>query len=578
MDRLLRVDMSTGKVSSNPVPDEYRGLGGRGLTSTIIAREVDPRAHPLAVENKLVIAPGLLSGTPAACSGRLSIGAKSPLTGGIKESSPGGVAAMKLARLGIAAIIVEELPQKDELYILHVSREDARLEPATKLKGRGNNDTVAILSEEFGDKVGYLSIGQAGEMKLSASSIAATDMDNRPCRHAGRGGLGAVMGSKHLKAIVIDDRGTEPVPMGDSHEFLRFNRMWSSSVLADPATGQGMPIFGSPAAVTIINKEGALPTRNFRFGQFEKVEEVSGKKLRQTIKERGGKLTLPCSPGCVVRCHRTYHGKDGKFMGKSPEYETLWAFGPNLEIGDLDAIAELGNLCNDYGVDTIDTGVAIAMAMEAGLIEFGDARGALELAREIGRQSYLGRIIASGAATAARVFGVARVPVVKGQAMVAYDPRVIKGMGVTEAKSTMGADHGAGYMVGVNLGWVPNWRNVPKLQVEGQVEASRAIQTFQTAMDSTGLCQFTHTPLLNSRKAFSGVTGMLNTKFGWQMHRREFMALGKSLLKMEHEFNLAAGLGPATDRLPLFFYKEPLPPLNSTFDIPENEMAKFYNF
>jgi aldehyde:ferredoxin oxidoreductase len=348
--------------------------------------------------------------------------------------------------------------------------------------------------------------------------------------------------------------------------------------MADPATGQGMPIFGSPVAVSIINKEGALPTRNFRFGQFEGADEISGKKMRQNIKERGGRLTLPCSPGCVVRCHRTYNDKDGNPMGKAPEYESVWAFGANLEINDLDAIVELGNLCNDYGVDTIDTGVAIAMAMEAGIIEFGDARGALELVREIGRQSYLGRILGSGAAVTARVLGVGRVPVVKGQAMVAYDPRVIKGMGVTEAFSTMGADHGAGYMVGVNLNWLPKWRHVPKLQVEGQVKVSREIQIFQAAMDSTGLCQFTHTPLLNSRRAFAGVIGMLNTKFGWQWQRKDFIAKGKKILKLEHEFNLNAGLGPTTDRLPLFFYKEPLPPLNSVFDIPESEMAKFHNF
>jgi aldehyde:ferredoxin oxidoreductase len=578
MDKFIRIDMSTGKVTTTPVPEEYKSFGGRGLTSSIIAREVDPQAHPLAEENKLIIAPGLLSGTPAACSGRLSIGAKSPLTGGIKESSPGGVPAMKFARLGIAAVIFENLPPKDELYILHLDREGARLEPGNKLKGMGNNDTVATLTQEFGDKVGYLSIGQAGEMKLAASSIAATDMENHPCRHAGRGGLGAVMGSKGIKAIIIDERGTDPVPLGNSSEFLRFNKMWAEAVLADPATGQGMPIFGSPAAVTILNKEGALPTQNYRRGQFEKVEDISGKKLRQTIKERGGKLTLPCSPGCVVRCHRTYHNKEGQFAGKSPEYETIWAFGPNLEIGDLDVIAELGNLCNDYGVDTVDTGVAVAMAMEAGIIKFGDGQGALNLVREIGRQTYLGRIMGSGAAIAARIFGVARVPVVKGQAMVAYDPRVIKGMGVTESKSTQGADHGAGYMVGVNLGWLPNWRSVPKLQIEGQVDASRDIQIFQTAMDSTGLCQFTHTPLLNSPDAMTGVVGMLNTKFGWQWERKDFIAYGEKLMKAEHEFNLAAGLGPATDRLPLFFYKEELPPINSVFDIPEEEMARFFNF
>ena len=578
MDKLLRVDMSTGKVSFSEVPPEYQGLGGRGLTSTIISREVDPRAHPLSEDNKLVITTGLLSGTPASCSGRLSIGAKSPLTGGIKESSPGGVAALKLARLGIAAIIVEGIPPGNGLYTLEVDTKGARLSPADKLKGLGKNDTVAALTGQHGDKVGYISIGQAGEMKLPASSIATTDMDNIPCRQAGRGGMGAVMGSKHLKAIILDDSGTGPVPLGNNQEFIRYNRMWAESVMADPATGQGMPIFGSPVAVTIMNKEGALPTRNFRFGQFEGADDISGKKMRQNIKEQGGRMTMPCSPGCVVRCHRTYHGKDGKLIGKAPEYETIWAFGPNLEINNLDAIVELGNLCNDYGVDTVDTGVAIAMAMEAGIIEFGDAQGTLELVREIGRQSYLGRILGSGAAVTARVLGVGRVPVVKGQAMVAYDPRVIKGMGVTEAMSTMGADHGAGYMVGVNLNWLPKWRYVPKLQVEDQVKVSREIQTFQTAMDSTGLCQFTHTPLLNSRRAFAGVIGMLNTKFGWQWRRKDFMARGKQILKAEHEFNLKAGLGPATDRLPLFFYREPVPPLNTTFDIPDSEMAKFYNF
>lgn len=578
MDRLLRIDMSTGKASFSEIPPKYQRLGGRGLTSTVIAHEVDPRAHPLTGDNKLVLSPGLLSGTPAACSGRLSIGAKSPLTGGIKESSPGGVAALKLARLGIAAIIIEGLPPEDTLYTLSIDTSGAHLSPSPELKGLGNNDTVATLSRQYGERVGYITIGQGGEMKLAASSIAVTDMDNVPCRQAGRGGMGAVMGSKRLKAIVLNDSGTRPVPLGDSREFLRYNRMWSGSVMADPATGQGMPAFGSPVAVTIINKEGALPTRNFRFGQFDGADEISGKKLRQNIKERGGRLTLPCSPGCVVRCHRTYRDKEGQPMGKAPEYETIWAFGPNLEINDLDAIVELGNLCNDYGVDTVDTGVAIAMAMEAGILEFGDARGALALVREIGRQSYLGRILGSGAAVAARVLGVGRVPVVKGQAMVAYDPRVIKGMGVTEATSTMGADHGAGYMVGANLNWMPKWRYVPKLQVEGQVKVSREIQIFQTAMDTTGLCQFTHTPLLNSRRAFAGVIGMLNTKFGWQRQRKDFMATGKKLLKLEHEFNLSAGLGPTTDRLPLFFYREPIPPLNSVFDIPENEMAKLYNF
>jgi len=578
MTKFIRVNVNSGEIKYQDIPEEYKGLGGRGLTSSIIAAEVDPHAHPLAAENKLVIATGLLSGTVAACSGRLSIGAKSPLTLGIKESSPGGVAAQKLAHLGIMAIIAEDLPTDGKLRLLHVDKSGARFEPADDITGLGNYDAVKKLTEKYGDKVAYVTIGQAGELKLSAASIAVTDPENAPNRHAGRGGLGAVMGSKGIKAIVIDDSGADKVDVGNREEFIKYNKMWATAVTDDPATGQGMPAFGSPVAVSIMNKEGAFPTRNFRSGEFEGSREISGKALRNNIKERGARMTLPCSPGCVIRCSRNYLGPNGEDWGKAPEYETIWAFGGNLAIDDLDIIAECNWMCNDFGVDTVDTGVALGMAMEAGIIEFGDGPGTLKLMREIGKCSYLGRILGSGAAVAARVLGVSRVPVVKGQAMVAYDPRVIKGMGVTESTSTMGADHGAGYMVGPNLGWTPNWRNIPKLQTEGQVEASREIQQFQTMMDCTGLCQFAHTPLLNTEDAFTGVVGMLNTMYGLNWKREDFIRKGATLLRMERQFNLDAGLSPAADRLPLFFYKEPVPPLNEVFDVPEKELAEFYNF
>ncbi len=469
MDKFLRIDMTTGKATLSEIPARYSGLGGRGVTSAVTASEVHPQCHPLAEENKLVIAPGLLTGTPAFSSGKLSIGAKSPLTGGIKESSTGGLAGQKLARLGIAAVVIEGLPPPDSAYIIHIGGNGAAIIPAEELKGLGNNDTVAKLTERYGDKAGYISIGEAGEMKLAASSIATTDMDNVPCRHAGRGGLGAVMGSKGVKAIIVDDSGTPSAPVGDLKEFARYNKTWAKSLLDDPNTGRGMPAYGSAAGTSIMDQEGAFPTKNFRYGQFESASNISGKTMRRIIKERGARQTLPCSPGCVIRCHRTYFDKDGNYLGKGPEYETIWAFGANLEIDDLDVVVELGEICDDCGVDTIDTGVAIAMAMEAKIKQFGDGQGALELAREIKKGSYLGRILGSGAATAARVFGVNRVPVVKGQAMVAYEPRVIKGMGVTMATSPMGADHTSGYCTAANLGWTKNWRYVPKLQVWGRL-------------------------------------------------------------------------------------------------------------
>lgn len=583
MSRFLRINMTTGKATFRPIPAEYVGLGARGLTSAVIANEVHPLCHPLAEENRLVIAPGLLTGTTAFSTGRVSFGAKSPLTGGIKETSAGGVAGQKLARLNIAAIVIEGLPPQDKSYIIHIDSNGARILPADELKSLGNNDTVAKLTEKYGDKVGYISIGQAGEMKLTASSIATTDMENRPWRHAARGGLGAVMGSKGIKAIIVDDKGTSSVSVGDSKGFARYNKMWAKGVLDDSATGKGMPAFGSLAALSIINEEGAFPTRNFRYGQFEGVSKISGKAMRAIIKERGGEgykqyLTMPCSPGCVIRCHAIYHDKDGNCLGKRPEYETQWAFGANLEIDEPDMIVKLSEACDDCGIDTIDTGVALAMAMEAGIKQFGDGEGALELAKEIGKGSYLGRILGSGAATAAKVFGVSRVPVVKGQAMIAYDPRVIKGMGVTLATSTMGADHSAGYCVGPNLNWIPNWRYVPKLQVEGQVDLSRDIQIFQAAMDCTGLCQFAHTPLLNEPEALRGVIGMLNTLYGWSWSSDDFTALGKKVLKMEREFDIRAGFSPLMDRLPRFFYTEPVPPLNTVFDIPDSELDSLYNF
>ncbi len=191
--------------------------------------------------------------------------------------------------------------------------------------------------------------------------------------------------------------------------------------------------------------------------------------------------------------------------------------------------------------------------------------------KEVGKGSYLGRILASGAANCAKILGVSRVPEVKGQAMVAYDPRVLKGMGVTEALSTQGADHGAGYMTGTNLGWTPNWRSVPKLQVEGQVDAARELHQFQTAMDGTGLCQFLHTPLLNTAAAMVGVLGMINTMYRRKWSQADFTAHGADILKKEREFNLAAGISKAQDRLPV-------PPLDTVFDIPDEELDRFYNW
>ncbi|MCD6506977.1 hypothetical protein J7M22_10180 [Candidatus Poribacteria bacterium] len=376
------------------------------MTSAIVSSEVPPNCYPLDENNKLVIAPGLLGGTPAPCSGRLSVGAKSPLTGGIKEANAGGTAAQKLSRLDIAAIVVEGKPEDGKLYMLKIDKDGAELLDASDLKGLGNYDTVAKLMERYGDRISCISIGQADEMKMSAASVAVTDTEGRPTRHAGRGGMGAVMGSKGLKAIVVDDSGTERVSMADPDAFRAASRKFARLLASHPVTGETLPTYGTNALANVINEAGAYPTRNFSSGQFEGTDKISGETQRETIIKRGGLPKHPCHPGCVIQCSRIYMDKDGNYLTKGPEYETVWANGANLGIDDLDAIATMDRLYDDYGLDTIEMGVALGVAMEAGIKEFGDAQGAIELIKEVGKGTPLGRILGNGAAVTGQAFGV----------------------------------------------------------------------------------------------------------------------------------------------------------------------------
>lgn len=576
MGKILRVNMSELKVSEEAIPPAYEGIGGRALTSTVVLAEVPPTCHPLGKENKLVIAPGLLGGTAAPVSGRLSVGAKSPLTGTIKESNAGGTAAHLLARLGITALIVEGKPREDQLYQLVITPKGAELRPADALRGLGNYDTVARLVQELGEKVSCLTIGQAGEMRLSAASIAVTDRENRPTRHAGRGGLGAVMGSKGLKAIVVDAAGAGNVPVSDPELFREACRKFAKALQEHPVTGEGLPTYGTNILASIINEAGGYPTRNFSEGQFEGTHKISGEAQLDVIQQRGGVPKHACHVGCIIACSRIYLDKEGNYLTKGPEYETIWAHGAHCGIDDLDAIARMDRMEDDFGLDTIEIGVALGVAMEAGIKQFGDAAGAIALVEEIGRGTPLGRILGSGAAVTGRVFGVERVPVVKGQALPAYDPRAIKGIGVTYATSTMGADHTAGYSVAPNILRVGG--EVNPLDPEGQVELSRNLQVATAAVDSTGLCLFVAFALLDNPEAFGALCQMIGAKEGTPLTPDDVSALGQRVLKVEREFNRKAGFTSLDDRLPAFFKEERLMPHNALFDVPDAELDTLFNF
>jgi aldehyde:ferredoxin oxidoreductase len=580
MDKILRINMGAAggpKATVTPVGD-YAGLGGRAMTSGIVSKEVPPLCHPLGENNKLVIAPGMLSGSTAAMSGRISVGCKSPLTGGIKEANAGGQPSQMIARLGYAAIVLEGRPKDGALYKVFINKDGVKITPADKLKMLGNYDTVEKIKAEFGDKVSVISIGPAGEMKLAAASIACTDMELRPTRHAGRGGVGAVMGSKGVKAIVIDDAGTKMRSPKDSEAFKDATKRWVEGLRKHPVSGQGLPAYGTNVLTNVINEAGGYPTKNFMWGRFDGCSKISGETQAALENQRGGEgsATHGCHRGCIIRCSGTYYDKDGHYMTKQPEYETVWAHGGNCGIDDLDSIAMLDRMDDDFGLDTIEMGATVGVAMEAGLAKFGDAQAAINLVKEVGKGTPLGRILGSGAAVTGKVFGVERVPVVKGQSMPAYDPRGVQGIGVTYATSTMGADHTAGYAVATNILGVGG--KVDPLKPEGQAELSRNLQIATAAIDSTGMCLFTAFPIMDQPETFQALIDVINSFFGLKLTANDVTELGKSVLKKEREFNIQAGLTSEHDRLPEFFKKEPLPPHNITFKVTDKDLDSVFNW
>jgi len=578
MEKILRIDMGAEggpKTSETPV-GEYAGLGGRAMTSAIVSKEVPPLCHPLGAENKLVISPGLLSGTTGVISGRVSVGCKSPLTGGIKESNAGGQAGQILAKLGYAAIVIEGKPKTDDMYKIFINKDGVNISVDSTLKMLPNYDLVEKMKQEFGDKIACISIGPAGEMKMSAASVAITDMELRPTRHAGRGGTGAVMGSKGVKVIVVDPQGVTFRQPKDPDKFKEANMRFAQGLKKHPVTGEALPKYGTNVLTNILSEAGGYPTYNFKTGTFPGASKISGESLAEVELKRGSIATHGCHTGCVIQCSGTYVDKDGHYVTKQPEYETVWAHGGNCGIDDLDAIAKIDFLDDNYGLDTIEMGATIGVAMEAGLAKFGDHKAAIKLLKEVGKGTHLGRILGNGAAYTARAFGIERAPVVKGQAMPAYDPRAVQGIGVTYATTPMGADHTAGYAVATNILKVGGY--VDPLKPEGQVELSRNLQIATAAVDSTGMCLFIAFAVLDQPDTFQALIDMINAFYGLNLTGEDVAELGKKVLKMEREFNAGAGFTAAHDRLPRYFYRDPLPPHNVVFQVKDEDLDKVFNW
>ncbi len=559
-EAVWRVNVNKQTVTTEPVPESWRRLGGRGLVARILLDEIPPTCEPLGPFNKLLFLPGLLVGQMLSSCDRISVGAKSPLTGGVKEANAGGTTGLKLVHLGIKALIIEGAPVDDGWRLLHLSKKGGRFEPADDLVGLGVYEAAPRLLERYGKKVAIALIGPAGEMLMASAGIQNLDKDGVPSRIAARGGLGAVMGSKRLKAIVFE-ADYSPFPLANPELYQDAKKRYMKSLMAHPQT-KVYADYGTVAVGTMANGFGAIPVRNFSEGEFEGIEKINEETMRDTILERGGEgdTSHACMPGCVIRSSNCFPGADGKTITSPLEYETVGLVGSNLGIDDLDTIANLNREMNDLGVDTIEIGAALGVAAEAGLMEFGDGERAMELLKEIRQGTSLGRILGQGAATVGKVYSVRRVPVVKGQAISAYDPRAIKGTGVTYATSPQGADHTCGLTIRAK---------VDHLDPKGQAALSLTAQINMAGYDTLGACVFSG---FGYATAPGAIRDLLKGQYGWDLGEEALQVLGRETLALEREFNKAAGFTTADDRLPEWMTMEPLPPTNAVFDVPEEDL------
>ncbi len=570
MNRILRLNMTDRSVTWQEVPEGYAGLGGRALTSRLIRDEVPPTCHPLGSANKLVLAPGLYRGAGRQRRAHLRWW-QIPLTGGIKESNSGGLVSIKLARLGIKAVVVEGHPVGRCIFPRqnYQGRRGVSARRRPRRSGQLRHHGPPVGAQRPGR--GRHEHRPGREKRLTGASIHFADPNGRPGRAAGRGGLGALMGAKKLKALVVDDKGAASVPLADPEKFKTSSRLWAKYLLDHPVSGQALPAFGTAVLVNIINEAGALPTKNFRGGRFEFAEDISGERMAELIKARGGKTKEGCHPGCVIQCSQTYHDADGKYLTSGFEYETIWALGANTLIHHLDEIAMIDRLCDDFGLDTIEMGCTLGVLMEGGVIPWGDGQAAIDMVKKVGTTDPWGLIIGNGSVFTGRALGVDRVPAVKSQGLPAYDPRAEKGMGLSYATSPMGGDHTSGYTVAINI--VGCAGGGDPLKKEGNIERSRNLQIATAAIDSTGLCLFTAFAVLDNPDALQCIVDLINARYGLSLTTGSVTALGESVLKDERSFNRDAGFTKVQDRLPEFF-KEALKPHNATWDFTDDEVDK----
>lgn len=557
--RILRVTMNDKKVTFQDLPGVWTYLGGSALIAKILNKEVPPLCDALGVENKLIIACGPLAGTRAPQLGRVSVGAKSPLTQGIKEANSGGPAGQFLDRLNIRAVVFENIPETGKLFYLYIHKGGARLLSAEDYRGMKNYQLASTLQKKYGDKVAVVSVGLAGERLYKGASVSFTDIFGDPSRNAARGGLGAVMGSKGLKAIVIDPTGSEQVSIAQPEDFRQTVRDWAEILKHDIGISL-YTRFGTPFAINNSAGHGTLPAMNYRSGRPENFTAVGGHNIQRILFERGGKMH-GCMPGCLVQCSIIFPDQNGEKICSAYEYETIALLGTNLGITDNDTIARLKFMCDDIGLDAIETGSALGVAAEAGKMAWGDGKGAVKLLNEIEKETPLGFALANGVVTAARYLKIDRIPAFKGQALPAHDPRAVKGTGVTYFSSPMGADHTAGL----------TYRQ-PKEKKE-QIQTSLAVQIKAAACDAFGYCL---NSVPGSASIYPFFASLMNARYNLNLGDEDIINTAKELLRDQLAFNEKAQFSQMDKKIPAIFREELIAPTSAVFDVDEEKIKDLW--
>lgn len=553
--KVLRVNLSARTCAIEDLnmawAREY--LGGRGLGSKYLTEEVAPETDPLSPANKLILATGPLTGTYGAANGRYMAVTKSPLTGTIASSNSGGYFPNELKFAGFDLVIIEG--KADRPVYLKIHNQRAEVADATHLWGKSTHETEDLILREFHADAKVACIGPAGEKLVRFACIV-----NDKHRASGRSGVGAVMGSKNLKAVAV--RGTGGVGVADAPAFREAARETFRMLRNHPVTAEGLPALGTAVLVNVINQSGALPTRNFQSGTFEGAEEISGERLAQTwLKRNKGCM------GCVIGCGRVTALADPRWSGsgEGPEYETLWALGAACGIADLAAITKANYLCNEYGMDTITAGATVACAMElyqrglvteaeAGMpLAFGSGEALVRMFELIGTGEGFGAKLGLGSYRLAEGCGAPELSMtVKKLEFPAYDGRGIQGMALEYATSNRGACHVRGYMVSPEILGVPE--KLDPQVTEGKAGWTKAFQDFTAVVDSAGICLFTTFAI-----GAPQVTNLLNAATGLNLSQDEILAAGDRIWNLERVFNLKAGIAPSQDTLPPRLLNEPIP-------------------